>query len=43
MSMGVTTGQIIMFYIVMVLVSLSGVIEAIALSKDKGGNWEGKT
>lgn len=40
--MGVTTGQIIVFYIVMVIVALSGVIEAVAISKEKGGDWEGK-
>ena len=40
--MEVTTGQIIVFYIVMVLVALSGVIGAIAVSNDKGGWWEGK-
>lgn len=40
--MGVTTDQIIAFYIVMASVSFSGVIEAFAISKDKGGDWEGK-
>lgn len=42
MSMGVTTGKIIAFYIVMALVAFSGVIGAIAVSNDKGGWWEGK-
>lgn len=40
--MGVTTGQVIVFYIIMLLVASSGVISAIAVSKDKGGWWEGK-
>lgn len=42
MNMGVTTSQIIVFYIVMILVAFSGVIGAIACSNDKGGWWEGK-
>lgn len=31
-----------MFYIVIVIVAFSGVIGAIAISNDKGGNWEDK-
>ncbi len=40
--MEVMTDQIIVFYIIMVLVGLSGVIGAIVVSNDKGGWWEGK-
>lgn len=42
MSMEISTSQIIVFYIVMILIALSGIIEAIAISKDKSGDWEGK-
>jgi len=42
MNMEVTTGQIIVFYIIMILVAFSGIIGAITVSKDKGGDWEGK-
>lgn len=41
MSMEVTTGQIIAFYIIMVIVSFSGIISIITF-KDKGGDWEDK-
>ena len=42
MNMEVTTGQIIVFYIVMVLLALSGIIATIATSANKGGDWENK-
>lgn len=38
----VSTKEIIIFYLVMCIVALSPFITAIALSKQKGGNWEGK-
>ena len=40
--MEVTTSQIIVFIFVMMFVGLSGIIEAIAISAQKGGDWEGK-
>lgn len=40
--MEVTTGQIIRMYFVMVFVGLSGIIGAIPVFFNKGGDWEGK-
>jgi hypothetical protein len=40
--MEVTTGQIIVSIFVMMFVGLSGIIGAIAVSAQKGGDWEGK-
>lgn len=40
--MEITTSQIIVFIFVMMFIGLSGIIEAITVSTQKGGNWEGK-